>query len=146
PPPSSVIRARVHGRPVYLVPRADGLVVGATQYEAGFDTTVTVAGVRDLIADAEAVWPALGEYELAEAAAGGRPGTPDNLPLIGWLSDRVIAATGHGRNGILGVPITVDAVAALLAGDVLAEAKAADPHRFAAAETATPASSSGGNQ
>ncbi|MBF6451753.1 glycine oxidase ThiO [Nocardia elegans] len=146
PPPASVIRARVHGRPVYLVPRADGLVVGATQYEAGFDTTVTVAGVRDLIADAEAVWPALGEYELAEAAAGGRPGTPDNLPLIGWLSDRVIAATGHGRNGILGVPITVDAVAALLAGDVLAEAKAADPHRFATAETATPASSSGGNQ
>ncbi|MGW5520482.1 glycine oxidase ThiO [Nocardia africana] len=146
PPPSSVIRARVHGRPVYLVPRADGLVVGATQYEAGFDTTVTVAGVRDLIADAEAVWPALGDYELAEAAAGGRPGTPDNLPLIGWLSDRVIAATGHGRNGILGVPVTVDAVAALLAGDVLAEAKAADPHRFATAETATPASSSGGNQ
>ena len=131
PPPARVIRARVHGRPIYLVPRADGLVVGATQYEAGFDTTVTVAGVRDLIADAESVWPALGEYELAEAAAGGRPSTPDNLPLIGRLSERVVAATGHGRNGILGVPITVDAVAALLAGDTLAEAKAADPQRFA---------------
>ncbi|RDI42348.1 glycine oxidase ThiO [Nocardia mexicana] len=130
PPPRRVIRARVHGRPLYLVPRANGIVVGATQYEAGFDTAVTVAGVRDLIADAEAVLPALGEYELQEASAGARPGTPDNLPLIGRVSDRVIVATGHGRNGILGVPITVDAVAALLAGDTLAEAKVADPQRF----------------
>ncbi|WP_067681093.1 glycine oxidase ThiO [Nocardia miyunensis] len=130
PPPQRVIRARVHGRPIYLVPRADGIVVGATQYEAGFDTTVTVAGVRDLIADAEAVLPALGEYELAEASAGSRPATPDNLPLIGRLSERVIVAAGHGRNGILGVPLTVDAVLALLADDVLPEAKAADPQRF----------------
>ncbi|MCX4098955.1 glycine oxidase ThiO [Nocardia sp. alder85J] len=130
PPPRHVVRARVHGRSLYLVPRADGLVVGATQYEAGFDTTVTVAGVRDLIADAEAVLPGIGEYELTEAAAGSRPATPDNLPLIGPLTERVIAATGHGRNGILGVPVTADAVLALLAGDVLPEAKAADPHRF----------------
>ncbi|MBO0854308.1 MAG: glycine oxidase ThiO [Nocardia sp.] len=129
-PPERVIRARVHGRPIYLVPRADGVVVGATQYEAGFDTSVTVAGVRDLIADAEAVHPAIGEYELAEAGAGVRPSTPDNLPLIGRLSGRVLVASGHGRNGILGVPITVEAVAALLAGDTLAEAKAADPQRF----------------
>ncbi|MFI5781013.1 glycine oxidase ThiO [Nocardia sp. NPDC051570] len=130
PPPRHVVRARAHGRQLYLVPRGDGIVVGATQYEAGFDTTVTVAGVRDLIADAESILPALGEYELAEASAGSRPGSPDNLPLIGRLDDRVLAATGHGRNGILGVPLTVDAVAALLDGDVLADAKAADPQRF----------------
>lgn len=130
PPPRRVIRARVHGRPIYLVPRADGIVVGATQYEAGFDTAVTVAGVRDLIADAEAVLPALGEYELAEASAGSRPATPDNLPLIGRLSERVVVAAGHGRNGILGVPLTVDAVLALLADDLLPEAKVADPQRF----------------
>ena len=38
PVPQRVIRARVHGRQVYLVPRADGVVVGATQYEHGRDT------------------------------------------------------------------------------------------------------------
>ena len=38
PPPSRTVRGPVHGRQVYLVPRDDGLVVGATQYEAGFDT------------------------------------------------------------------------------------------------------------
>jgi glycine oxidase len=130
PPPRRVIRARVHGRAIYLVPRCDGMVVGATQYEAGFDTTVTVAGVRDLIADAEAVLPALGEYELAEVAAGSRPATPDNLPLIGHLDDRVVVATGHGRNGILGVPLTADAITALLGGEMLPEVKAADPERF----------------
>ncbi|WP_280262685.1 glycine oxidase ThiO [Nocardia wallacei] len=147
PPPRRVIRARVHGRPLYLVPRANGIVVGATQYESGFDTAVTVAGVRDLIADAEAVLPALGEYELQEASAGSRPGTPDNLPLIGRVSDRVIVATGHGRNGILGVPITVDTVDALLSGDVLAEAKAADPHRFSeVSENAGAPTPSGGSR
>src|SRR6201990_3343491 len=47
-----VIRARVHGRQVYLVPRADGVVVGATQYEHGRDTAPVVSGVRDLLDDA----------------------------------------------------------------------------------------------
>ncbi|GAB4589609.1 FAD-dependent oxidoreductase [Nocardia sp. IFM 10818] len=131
-PPRRVIRARVHGRPIYLVPRHDGIVLGATQYEAGFDTAVTVAGVRDLITDAETVFPGIGEYEFAEATAGSRPGTPDNLPLIGHLDERVIAATGHGRNGILGVPVTADAVLALLADTELPEARAAAPGRFAA--------------
>ena len=130
PPPTRVVRARVHGRPVYFVPRDDGVVVGATQYEAGFDTAVTVAGVRDLIADAETVLPGIGEYELSEASAGSRPGTPDNLPLIGWLSDRVIAATGHGRNGMLTSALTAEAVLAELGGRPLTEATAADPRRF----------------
>ncbi|MCX5041951.1 glycine oxidase ThiO [Aldersonia sp. NBC_00410] len=129
PPPEKVVRARVHGRSVYLVPRADGVVVGATQYEAA-DTHVTVAGVRDLIADAEALMPGIGEYELYEAIAGLRPMTPDNLPLIGRVSDRVVVATGHGRNGILTTPLTVDAVLAELRGDHLAEAKHARPDRF----------------
>ena len=76
PVPQRVIRARVHGRQVYLVPRADGVVVGATQYEHGRDTAPAVAGVRELLDDACAVMPALGEYELAECAAGLRPMTP----------------------------------------------------------------------
>lgn len=140
PPPTRVVRGRVHGRPIYFVPRADGVVLGATQYEAGFDTTVTVAGVRDLIADAEALMPGIGEYELAEASAGSRPATPDNLPLLGRLSDRVIAATGHGRNGMLTCALTAEAVLAELGGQPLAEAAAADPHRFAAS------TSSGGSR
>ncbi|MCC8926519.1 glycine oxidase ThiO [Rhodococcus sp. I2R] len=130
PPPTRTVRGSVHGRPIYLVPRGDGLVVGATQHETGRDTQVTVAGVRDLIADAERLMPSIGEYELHECSAGLRPVSPDGLPVIGRISDRVIVASGHGRNGILLTPITADSVSALLAGDVLPEAKAADPSRF----------------
>lgn len=105
-----VIRARVHGRQVYLVPRADGVVVGATQYEHGRDTAPVVSGVRDLLDDACAVVPALGEYELAECAAGLRPVTPDNLPLVQRLDARTLVAAGHGRSGFLLAPWTAEQI------------------------------------
>ena len=114
PLPERVIRARVHGRQVYLVPRPDGVVVGATQYEHGRDTAPTVAGVRELLDDACEVMPALGEYELAECAAGLRPMTPDNLPLVGRLDDRTLVAAGHGRSGFLLAPWTAATIAAEL--------------------------------
>ena len=101
PLPQRVIRARVHGRQVYIVPRCDGVVVGATQYEHGLDTAPTVTGVRELLDDACAVIPALGEYELAECSAGLRPMTPDNMPVVGRLDERTLVATGHGRSGFL---------------------------------------------
>ena len=132
PPPARTVRALVESRSVYLVPRADGgLVLGATQYEAGFDTDVTVGGVRDLLADAERVLPGIAEYALVESAAGPRAGSRDNLPLIGWLEPGVLAATGHHRNGLLLAPITAAAVLAAVAGDpVPAAARAADPARL----------------
>ncbi|KUH68569.1 glycine oxidase [Mycolicibacterium novocastrense] len=114
PVPQRVIRARVHGRQVYLVPRADGVVVGATQYEHGRDTAPAVTGVRELLDDACAVMPALGEYELAECAAGLRPMTPDGLPLVERLDERTLVAAGHGRNGFLLAPWTAERIAAEL--------------------------------
>ncbi len=116
PVPQRVIRARVHGRQVYLVPRADGVVVGATQYEHGRDTAPAVTGVRELLDDACAVVPALGEYEFAECAAGLRPMTTDNLPLVGRLDERTLVAAGHGRSGFLLAPWTAEVIAAELSG------------------------------
>jgi glycine oxidase len=114
PVPQRVIRARVHGRQVYLVPRADGIVVGATQYEHGRDTAPAVTGVRELLDDACAVIPALGEYEFAECAAGLRPMTPDGLPIVERLDERTLVAAGHGRNGFLLAPWTAERIAAEL--------------------------------
>jgi glycine oxidase len=110
PLPQRVIRARVHGRQVYLVPRNDGVVVGATQYEHGRDLAPAVSGVRELLDDACAVLPALDEYELAECAAGLRPTTPDNLPLVQRLDARTVVAAGHGRSGFLLAPWTAEQV------------------------------------
>jgi glycine oxidase len=112
PVPQRVVRARVHGRQVYLVPRADGVVVGATQYEHGRDTAPAVTGVRDLLDDACAVMPALGEYEFAECAAGLRPMTPDGLPIVTRLDERTLVAAGHGRNGFLLAPWTAERITA----------------------------------
>ncbi|MFC4943407.1 glycine oxidase ThiO [Pseudonocardia sp. GCM10023141] len=134
PAPTRTVRALVDGRPVYAVPRdGGGLVIGATQYETGFDTDVTVGGVRDLLRDAERVLPGIAEYTLVESAAGVRPGSPDNLPLIGALGPAgLLVATGHHRNGILLAPITAEAVLALLQGHPVPDAvPAADPSRFA---------------
>lgn len=137
PPPTHTVRALVDGRPVYAVPRMlaghGDLVIGATTAENGFDTSVTVGGVRDLLRDAERVLPGIAEYALTESVAGLRPGSRDNLPLIGRTGpEGLIAATGHGRNGMLLVPVTAAAVAALLEGqDIPAAALVADPHRFA---------------
>jgi glycine oxidase len=114
PVPQRVIRARVHGRQVYLVPRADGVVVGATQYEHGRDTAPAVTGVRELLDDACAVMPSLGEYEFAECAAGLRPMTPDGLPIVERVEERVLVAAGHGRNGFLLAPWTAERIAAEL--------------------------------
>lgn len=125
------LRALVESRPVYLVPRSGGeLVLGATQYEAGFDTEVTVGGVLALLADAERVMPGIAEYGLTETGAGVRAGSRDNLPLVGVLEPGVLVAAGHHRNGLLLAPITADAVGALVAGAAPpAPVRVADPAR-----------------
>jgi glycine oxidase len=102
---------------VYLVPRPDGrLVVGATVEERGFDTAVTAGGIHELLREAYRMVPDVAEMELVEAMAGLRPGTPDNLPLVGPGSlDGLILATGHYRNGILLAPLAAARVVEALA-------------------------------
>jgi len=101
---------------VYLVPRADGrLVVGATVEEMGFDTAVTAGGVHELLREAYRLLPDVAEMEILDATAGLRPGTPDNLPLVGpGTIEGLVLATGHYRNGILMAPLAAQAVADLV--------------------------------
>jgi glycine oxidase len=100
---------------VYLVPRSDGrLIVGATVEEMGFDTAVTAGGVHELLREAYRLLPDVAEMELLDAVAGLRPGTPDNLPLVGpGAIDGLVLATGHFRNGILLAPLAAQTVADL---------------------------------
>ena len=123
----------------YLVPRGEGrYVLGATVEERGFETAVTAGGVYELLRDAAEVIPDVLELQIEEVQVGLRPGTPDNLPLIGrGVLDGLVWATGHYRNGILLTPVTADAIAALLDHGAAAPA-GCDPLRFAAAGAPPP--------
>lgn len=133
------VRGLVRGRSLYLVPRASGrIVVGATVEEQGFDTTVTVEGIHQLLHDAAVLVPGLLDLELAEIGAGLRPGSPDNKPVVGTTTvEGLVVATGHHRNGILLTPVTADAVAGIFGvGPTVEEIAGFGPERFAAARTA----------
>ncbi|MEV5975205.1 glycine oxidase ThiO [Streptomyces sp. NPDC051921] len=126
-------RAVAGGSGVYLVPRADGeLVVGATYEERGYDTTVTAGGVAELLDKVRAVLPGAAGLELAEAAAGLRPGSPDGLPVLGETCvPDLLLATGHSRIGVQLAPVTADVIAEMLvSGEVLDVAKAFSVDRF----------------
>ena len=106
-------------QPGYLVPRGDGrYVLGATMEERGFDTTATAGGVFELLRDATELVPGVSELAIEELAAGLRPGTPDNAPVLGAGALAGLHwAAGHFRHGILLAPITAELLAASLAGE-----------------------------
>ena len=107
----------VWGPDCYLVPWHDGsLLVGATVEEAGFDESATVAGVSDLLKASAELLTAVPQARFDTVRVGLRPGTPDELPLIGPSSTMpgVYYATGHYRNGVLLSPLTAKLVADLV--------------------------------
>ena len=103
---------------VYLAPRTSGKIfVGATVEDVGFDKTVERDTIARMHAEAARWVPALAHAEVIASWAGLRPGTPDNLPLLGeTASPGIFTATGHFRNGILLAPVTARVMAALIAG------------------------------
>ncbi|HEX2642506.1 MAG TPA: glycine oxidase ThiO [Thermoanaerobaculia bacterium] len=109
-------KGSVRGPHAYAVRRGEtGLLIGATVEEAGFAAHTTVGGVQSLLAFARRTFPGLEGARLEAVWAGLRPGTPDGLPILGFLPGHpVLAATGHFRNGILLAPWTARQVAALL--------------------------------
>jgi glycine oxidase len=114
------IRRVTWGSRCYLVPLGTGTVlVGATVEEAGFDERATVAGVRDLLDASCDLVPHAWQASFAGTRVGLRPGTPDQMPIIGRSRriDGVVYATGHFRNGVLLAPLTARLVADLIAAD-----------------------------
>ncbi len=108
----------VFGPGAYLVPRDDGRVlVGSTLEFVGYQRDVTAGAVRNLLAAALELVPALESASLKSTWSNFRPYTPDELPLIGRTPiDGLLLATGHYRNGILLAPITAEIVSSLVHG------------------------------
>lgn len=104
------------GPGIYMVPRADGrLILGATVEEKGFDTSLTAGGQLALLTHAWRCVPTIEELPIIEQWVGFRPGSRDDAPILGTSEvDGLIYATGHHRNGILLLPVTVKLILDLI--------------------------------
>ncbi|HEV2704838.1 MAG TPA: glycine oxidase ThiO [Pyrinomonadaceae bacterium] len=134
-PHGSPTRGRhvVYTRRGYVVPRLDGrILAGSTTERVGFNKLVTAGGVRDVLAHALEISPALAALELSETWAGLRPCAEDEWPVIGASGEveGLYYATGHYRNGILLAPLTGELLAAL----IVEGARPADAATFSAHE------------
>jgi glycine/D-amino acid oxidase-like deaminating enzyme len=113
---SAKLRHVIRSPEVYLVPRSDGrLLIGATVEEAGFDKRTVPETMQRLRHAAIELMPALANARVLEDWAGLRPGTPDDLPILGATEiPGYFAATGHFRDGILLAPITAHVMAQVI--------------------------------
>ncbi|MBZ5697390.1 MAG: glycine oxidase ThiO [Acidobacteriia bacterium] len=95
----------------YIVPRDHAspqkLVVGSTLENTGYAKCVTSGGLEQIFRAVNELAPELASAEILETWSGLRPGTPDQLPILGPTGmEGLVMATGHYRNGILLAPIT----------------------------------------
>jgi glycine oxidase len=100
----------------YLVPKGDGRVVlGASEEDMGFDTTITAGAVYRLLERGWRAVPSIYDLPIQEIIAGLRPGSRDHDPIVGKTTmEGLYYATGHYRHGILLAPATAREVSDLI--------------------------------
>lgn len=101
----------------YLVPRTDGLILaGSTEEDSGFQKGNTPEGVAGLIEFACELVPELRHQELVRCWSGLRPGSADDLPLLGLVPGfrNLFVAAGHFRAGLQMSPGTARIMSAVL--------------------------------
>jgi glycine/D-amino acid oxidase-like deaminating enzyme len=111
----------------------DSIVCGASHHLALRSEAEDVDAPARIARRATRVAPALAHLTVRGIRWGIRPMSPDDRPLVGWLRDGLLAATGHGPEGVL----LAGGTALLAASMVLDEphpfdADAFDPFRFEA--------------
>jgi glycine oxidase len=118
----------------YLVPRHEGrIVAGSTLEDVGFNKSLTAGGIRKILDAAIELAPKIADARIVETWTGLRPGSPDNLPIIGPTDiEGLFIATGHYRNGILLAPVTAKIVRDWVRrGQMPASSEIFSPLRFA---------------
>jgi glycine oxidase len=100
----------------YIVPRdqvtPQKLVVGSTLENNGYEKVVTSGGLENIFGAVNEIAPSISGAEILETWSGLRPGTPDQLPILGPTEmEGLVMATGHYRNGILLAPVTAKLIA-----------------------------------
>ena len=121
----------------YLVPRGmespQTVVVGSTLENVGYEKRVTSGGIEKVLSAANELAPELEKAEIIETWSGLRPGSPDQLPILGPAEiEGLVFATGHYRNGILLAPVTAKLIGEWITGRKTSlDCEAFSPLRFA---------------
>jgi hydrogen cyanide synthase HcnC len=104
----------------YLAQKAHGeVLIGSTTEHAGFDASVTPEALAALCRGAARAVPFLRRVHVKRTWAGLRPGTPDELPVLGpapGLAGYLNAAGGF-RTGIVAAPLSGLVVAQVACGE-----------------------------
>src|SRR6185437_12403979 len=88
--------------------------------DVGFDKSVDEGVIRTMHHAAARYFPALASASVIDSWAGLRPGSPDDLPLIGPTDEpNIFMASGLFRNGILLAPALAQVVAAMVMSESL---------------------------
>lgn len=98
----------------YMAQKKHGeVLIGSTTERAGFDVSVTEVAVRSLCQGAAHAISMLRGVRVKRIWAGLRPGTPDELPILGAVRglDGYVNATGGFRTGIVASPLTGQVIA-----------------------------------
>lgn len=101
PPEGAEFSMHLHG-PCSLVLKKDGFAwVAATAADAGFDRTATEDARSKLLANAREMMDGAADWPVAKHTVCFRPATPDDMPVLGAVSDNVLVTTGGGGTGIV---------------------------------------------
>jgi glycine/D-amino acid oxidase-like deaminating enzyme len=109
----------------------DAIVCGASHHLALRPQAEDVDAPARIARRAARVVPALADLTVRGIRWGIRPMSPDDRPLVGWVRDGLLAATGHGPEGVLLAGGTAQLVASMVLDEPLPfDAGAFDPFRF----------------
>ncbi|MGH2544866.1 MAG: FAD-dependent oxidoreductase [Ardenticatenaceae bacterium] len=87
-------------QPTYIIPRADGTILGGTALHGDWDTTIRPATTEQIRARARRLVPAVADVEILDVLVGLRPGRPTIcLEAERFGPSRVIHNYGHGGAG-----------------------------------------------
>jgi hydrogen cyanide synthase HcnC len=120
-----VLNACLSSATCYLAQKAHGeVLIGSTTEHAGFDVSVTPEAIGALCRGAVKAVPLLRRVRIKRTWAGLRPGTPDELPILGPVMGVTgyLNAAGGFRTGIVASPLTGRVVAQLTCGEALSGA------------------------
>jgi hydrogen cyanide synthase HcnC len=117
---TGTLRSNLSTPDCYILQKAHGeVIVGSTTEETEFDVSVRDEDLRRLASGAIRAVPALRDSMLKRTWAGLRPGTPDELPILGpdGRVENLYHAAGGFRTGIVAAPLTGAVVAACVMGN-----------------------------